>query len=212
MNQPDKHPSFVLLDEAPTVFIPNIEVLPNTGRSNKIATVIMCQDLAQLEDGYGREKADVLFASCNSHFYGRVASSKTAEILSKQFGKADKVYITANEGRNTRKFGKTVGRSETIQERDVIKPSEFLNLQVGEFAGLAVESNKPTFRSRFKQAQRPQPAVLDKPSFSGSVSDYYKQVRYDINKMLEIGGTVGEYDRDTMKLNETKRNFFGVDY
>lgn len=212
MNQPDKHPSFVLLDEAPTVFIPNIEVLPNTGRSNKIATVIMCQDIAQLEDGYGREKADVLFASCNSHFYGRVASSKTAEILSKQFGKADKVYITSNEGRNTRKFGKTFGRSETIQERDVIKPSEFLNLQVGEFAGLAVESNKPTFRTRFKQAQRPQPAELKKPDFSGSVSDYYKRVRYDINKMLEIGGTAGEYDRDTMKLNETKRNFFGVEY
>lgn len=212
MNQPDKHPSFVLLDEAPTVFIPNIEVLPNTGRSNKIATVIMCQDIAQLEDSYGREKADVLFASCNSHFYGRVASSKTAEILSKQFGKADKVYITSNEGRNTRKFGKTFGRSETIQERDVIKPSEFLNLQVGEFAGLAVESNKPTFRTRFKQAQRPQPAELKKPDFSGSVSDYYKRVRYDINKMLEIGGTAGEYDRDTMKLNETKRNFFGVEY
>ena len=209
---PDKHPSFVLLDEAPTVFIPNIEVLPNTGRSNKIATVIMCQDIAQLEDGYGREKADVLFASCNSHFYGRVASSKTAEILSKQFGKADKVYITSNEGRNTRKFGKTFGRSETIQERDVIKPSEFLNLQVGEFAGLAVESNKPTFRTRFKQAQRSQPAELKKPDFSGSVSDYYKRVRYDINKMLEIGGTAGEYDRDTMKLNETKRNFFGVEY
>lgn len=121
-------------------------------------------------------------------------------------------YITSNEGRNTRKFGKTFGRSETIQERDVIKPSEFLNLQVGEFAGLAVESNKPTFRTRFKQAQRPQPAELKKPDFSGSVSDYYKRVRYDINKMLEIGGTAGEYDRDTMKLNETKRNFFGVEY
>ena len=26
------------------------------------------------------------------------------------------------------------------------------------------------------------------------------------------GGTAGEYDRDTMKLNETKRNFFGVEY
>lgn len=175
-------------------------------------TVSIYNDIAQLEDGYGREKADVLFASCNSHFYGRVASSKTAEILSKQFGKADKVYITSNEGRNTRKFGKTFGRSETIQERDVIKPSEFLNLQVGEFAGLAVESNKPTFRTRFKQAQRPQPAELKKPDFSGSVSDYYKRVRYDINKMLEIGGTAGEYDRDTMKLNETKRNFFGVEY
>lgn len=85
-------------------------------------------------------------------------------------------------------------------------------LDFNKFAGLAVESNKPTFRTRFKQAQRPQPAELKKPDFSGSVSDYYKRVRYDINKMLEIGGTAGEYDRDTMKLNETKRNFFGVEY
>ena len=39
-----------------------------------------------------------------------------------------------------------------------------------------------------------------------------KNVIKYINKMLEIGGTAGEYDRDTMKLNETKRNFFGVEY
>ncbi len=78
MNQPAKAPSFVMLDEAPTVFVPNLEVLPNTGRSNKVATVLMCQDLAQFTDGYGKEKSDVLFASCNTHFYGRVASSVTA--------------------------------------------------------------------------------------------------------------------------------------
>lgn len=70
MNQPGKAPSFVLLDEAPTIFIPHLETIPNTGRSNKIATVLMCQDLAQLADGYGDKKADVLFAACNSHFTG----------------------------------------------------------------------------------------------------------------------------------------------
>lgn len=41
MNQPDKRPSFIMLDESPTVFIPNIEVIPNTGRSNKMATVFI---------------------------------------------------------------------------------------------------------------------------------------------------------------------------
>lgn len=63
-----------------------------------------------------------------------------------------------------------------------------------------------------KEGQLKSSNQLKKPDFSGSVSDYYKRVRYDINKMLEIGGTAGEYDRDTMKLNETKRNFFGVEY
>ena len=38
--------------EATAIFVPNLEVLPNTGRSNKVATVLMCQDLAQLTDGY----------------------------------------------------------------------------------------------------------------------------------------------------------------
>lgn len=212
MNQPDKHPSFVLLDEAPTCFIPNIEVLPNTGRSNKVATVLMCQDLAQLTDGYGKEKADVLFASCNNHFYGRVASSVTAEILSKQFGKYDKVYTTKSRGGKglERHFMPNTNESESVQERDRIKASEFLQLQVGEFAGIAVESNKGHFKEFFKQAERPQPAELQRPQYRGSaINDYYRQVRHDITKLLEHGSTTGEHSRDTMKLHETKHNIFG---
>ncbi len=183
MNQPNKASSFVLLDEAPTVFVPNLEVLPNTGRSNKICTVLMCQDLSQLTDSYGHEKADVLFSSCNNHFYGRVATSKTAEILSRQFGREDKVYITSS--RNKKPFEvASIGKSETLQERDIYKPSVFINLQVGEFVGLAVESNRPTFRTQFKQAKRPQPIELQRPSNISSISGYYDSVRYDINKIL----------------------------
>lgn len=182
MNQPGKQPSFVMLDEVPTVFVPNLEVLPNTGRSNKVATVLMCQDLAQLTDGYGKEKADVLFASCNTHFYGRVSSSFTAERLSKQFGKEDKVYTTASKTRTG--FTKSFGQSESVQERDAIKPADFLSLEVGQFAGIAVESNKPFFKSRFLQADRPTPAALEYPQVTGSPEDYYSQVRGEVKRML----------------------------
>ena len=188
MNQPAKAPSFVLLDEAPTIFVPNLEVLPNTGRSNKVATVLMCQDLAQLTDGYGREKADVLFASCNTHFYGRVASSVTADILSKQFGKTDKVYTTASEGgKGLQGFimpHKT--KSETVQERDVMKSATFLQMGVGEFAGIAVESNVTQFRRKFLQANRPAAQPLSTPPASRyvSLSDYYQTVRDDIDQLL----------------------------
>lgn len=186
MNQPEKHPSFVLLDEAPTVFVPNLEVLPNTGRSNKVATVLMCQDLAQLTDGYGKEKADVLFASCNTHFYGRVSSSFTAERLSKQFGKEDKVYTTASKTRTG--FTKSFGQSESVQERDALKPVDFLNLSIGQFAGIAVESNKPFFKNRFLQADRPAPAALEYPQqASGSIKEYYNQVRTEVKQMLSGG-------------------------
>lgn len=182
MNQPNKQQSFVMLDEAPTVFVPNLEVLPNTGRSNKIATVLMCQDLAQLTDGYGKEKADVLFASCNTHFYGRVSSSFTAERLSRQFGKEDRVYTTASQSQTG--FTKTSGRSESVQERDTIKPTDFLGFEAGQFAGIAVESNKPFFKSRFLEVVRPTPVVLQCPQSKGSPKEYYSQVRGEIKQML----------------------------
>lgn len=206
MNQPNKKQSFVLLDEAPTVFIPNIEILPNTGRSNKIATVLMCQDLAQLTDSYGKEKADVLFASCNNHFYGRVASSKTSEILSKQFGKQDRTFITASKGGKHLEKSKNFSRSESTQERDVIKPSEFLDLNVGEFAGITVESSHPKFKEQFLQTNRPQFNGLSKITSKGNVSSYYRQVREDIRQMLSSFETTSKNGSKSSILNHTQTN------
>jgi len=206
MNQPEKHPSFVLLDEAPTVFIPNIEVLPNTGRSNQISTVIMCQDISQLTDGYGKEKADVLFAACNNHFYGRVASSQTSEILSKQFGKTDKTYVTQSTSRKTTQIiGSTSGQSESVQERDVMRSNEFLALQVGEFAGIAVESNQATFKTKFRRLNRPQ-ATMKLPANQGDVYVYYRQVRNDINALLGSSANVESQGGKSAKLNDTQTN------
>lgn len=182
MNQPGKVPPFVMIDEAPTVYIPGLDILPNTGRSNRISTVLMCQDLAQLSDGYGKEKADVLFASCNTHFYGRVSSSITAERLSKQFGKEDKVYTTASQSRTG--FYKTSGLSESIQERDAAKPSDFLTLEPGQFYGIVVESTDPFLKAKFRQAERPIPVPLDDVSHTESIQDYIEKVREDIKSML----------------------------
>lgn len=204
MNQPGKSKSFVLLDEAPTCYIPNLEVLPNTGRSNKIASVIMCQDLSQLTDGYGKEKSDVLFSACNNHFYGRVASSHTSEILSKQFGKTDKTYVT--NSRNRKRTEITSGQSETVQERDIMRPAEFLSLQIGEFAGIGVETNLPTFKAQFLPVNRPSFNGLKTNSHSSDIYGYYKQVRQDINKLLGLSAVVQPGAGNGAILNNTQTN------
>lgn len=188
MNQPDKHASFVMLDEAPTIFIPNLEIIPNTGRSNKISTVIMCQDIAQLTDGYGKEKADVLFSACNNHFYGRVSSSQTAEILSKQFGKIDRTYNTV--GSNIQKgWGGNVSEnySQSIQEREIIKAAEFINFDVGYFASIMVESSQKMFKGKFLPVTRKSNEKIKRESFNNntiSKMEYYKEVRENINTIL----------------------------
>lgn len=200
MNQPDKHSSFVMLDEAPTIFIPNLEVIPNTGRSNKISTVIMCQDIAQLTDGYGKEKADVLFSACNNHFYGRVSSSQTSEILSKQFGKTDRTYNTVGSSRQRTWGGSSSdSSSQSIQEREVIKASEFINFDVGCFASVMVESNKKMFKGRLLPITRKSNEKLNSKPFADntiSKTDYYKQVRNNIINILNQN-TPTEYTKYT---------------
>ncbi|EXY10651.1 hypothetical protein, partial [Bacteroides fragilis] len=61
---------------------------------------------------------------------------------------------------------------------------DFLSLEVGQFAGIAVESNKPFFKSRFLQADRPAPAALEYPQVTVSPKDYYNQVRGEVKRML----------------------------
>lgn len=188
MNQPNKHQSFVLLDEAPTVFIPNLEVIPNTGRSNKISTIIMCQDLSQLTDGYGKDKADVLFSACNNHFYGRVSTSQTAELLSKQFGKQNVTFNTSSQNLSPGVFGKqlnSTGTSQSIQEREIIKASEFLDFSVGYFTGIVVESNKNKFKGYFKAINRGEQKTLPTSTENIDYMKYYRKVREDINKIFE---------------------------
>ena len=68
MNKPNQQKSVVLLDEAPTIYIPNIEQIPATARSNKIATIFGVQDFSQLVDNYGQDKAQIILANLGNQF------------------------------------------------------------------------------------------------------------------------------------------------
>lgn len=189
MNQPDRLPSTVMLDESPTIFIPNIEVIPNTGRSNKISTILFVQDLSQLIDGYGKEKADVLFSACGSHFYGRVASSHTADILSKQFGKEDRLFETKSTNKkNTSILQNNKGKSYSYQERDVFKSSEFMNLGVGEFVGRIVENENPLIYAQYKMSKTNTKVDLASvvPGTSPKkIQEYYERVSKEAEQILK---------------------------
>ncbi|WP_445711618.1 type IV secretory system conjugative DNA transfer family protein [Flavobacterium sp.] len=151
MNQPNQEKSVILLDEAPTIFIPNIEQIPATARSNKIATIFGVQDFAQLSDKYGEEKAQVIISNLGNQFFGRITNGKTAEMVQNLFSKSDKVFVSKSEGTGT--SGKVIhlgsntnqGTSENIQERNRVKISDLVNLSQGEFYGIIAEGTPREF-------------------------------------------------------------------
>jgi type IV secretory pathway TraG/TraD family ATPase VirD4 len=159
MNQQGRLPSLVLLDEAPTLFIPNFAQLPATARSNKVATVYAVQDVAQMEALTSRQESEMILANLGNQFWGRTTNTATAERVSKMFGKIDKTYYATTEGKSkssplnifkpsTRTT--STSTSASIQQRDKLEAQEVMRFRVGEFAGLVVEGGRPEFRATFQ--------------------------------------------------------------
>ena len=151
MNRPGRLKSVVLLDEAPTIYIPNIEQIPATARSNKIATIFGVQDFSQLVDNYGQDKAQIIISNLGNQFFGRVTNGKTAEMVKVLFSKEDRLFTNRNIGSGTSgtfvhmQSNDTKGKSETIQERDRVKVTDLINLEPGEFYGIIAEGKPREF-------------------------------------------------------------------
>ena len=144
MNQAGKHPSIVLLDEAPTLYIPRFDQIPATARSNRIATVYMAQDISQMVQSYGEVNAEVITGNLNNQFFGKVANQRTANYVAKMIGREEKEVLSFGENISGRGMGmmsyESQGRNvnHSLQERDIVRPQEVMNQQVGAFTGLTV--------------------------------------------------------------------------
>lgn len=149
MNQQGRHKSAVLLDEAPTLYIPNFEQIPATARSNKIATVFGLQDYSQMIDKYGQDKAQVMISNLGNQFYGRTVNERTAKMITNLFGKEDQVFRSVSTGESSAggllmdsQLSKSTSASESMQERDRVKISDITNASPGVFYGVIAQGNK----------------------------------------------------------------------
>ena len=97
INNPGKWHSGVLIDELPTIYLKGLDNLIDTGRQNKVATVIGAQDRSQLVRDYDKKESDVIFNTVGNLFAGAVKGDTAAE-LSKSFGKEDREQRSYQEG------------------------------------------------------------------------------------------------------------------
>lgn len=138
LNRQGKEKSVFIIDEFPTVYIPNVEQLPATARSNKVATILACQDIAQLSDKYGREKSETILSNLGNQFYGRTPNPQTARRVSELFGKAEQVVISESQ-KSTEWFEKNI--STSTRETDIVKSQYVANLDTGSFFTILSEGN-----------------------------------------------------------------------
>jgi len=90
INQQNRLPCLFSVDELKTIFIDDLDDLPNTGRSNGCCTVIAYQDRAQLSMLYDQNVAKVIFNAPGNKILLRVSDSEVAETVSKMMGEYEK--------------------------------------------------------------------------------------------------------------------------
>jgi type IV secretory pathway TraG/TraD family ATPase VirD4 len=189
LNQQGKQKSMVLLDEFPTVFVPNIEQLPATARSNKVATVLACQDITQIVDKYGKEKAEAILSNLGNQFYGRTTNPQTAQRVSQMFGKSDKMMKTDSKNfehsiigdlRNGR------GESYSYQERELVKVQDVATVETGAFYAILSEGNvrqgktSISLNNAFMQADLPKKGDVT----DCQLTDVFNNIKIESNRIL----------------------------
>lgn len=143
----NSRPSFLLLEEAPTIRLLNMHRIPATLRSYDIATVYVMQDKVQNDILYGDKASRAILSNLSYQFFGKANDPDTAKYY-ERFFEIIKAPTTSINRSRTINFDTRV----TTGEREVskIRADVFFRLKQGEFISFADGKEK---RIQFKKPQ-----------------------------------------------------------
>ncbi|WP_178338917.1 type IV secretory system conjugative DNA transfer family protein [Arenibacter nanhaiticus] len=144
MNTPNQFDSAVIIDEFTVLSIPNFVNIPETARSNKIATCIAIQDISQLISRYGREEASSIISNMGNQFLFRTTNPETLDHFQQMLGKRE----VENISRTLKDFSITISKNIGIRETNILKKEEIIKYIPGQVFGIIAEGNKTFIENR----------------------------------------------------------------
>lgn len=134
MSVRNSNPSFLMMEEAPTIRLLNMHRIPATLRSYDIATIYVMQDKIQNDMMYGDKASKAILSNLSYQFFGKVNDPDTAKYYERFFEIVKRETTSVNRGHNLN-FDTRV----TTGEREVskIRADEFFRLKEGEFITFA---------------------------------------------------------------------------
>jgi type IV secretory pathway TraG/TraD family ATPase VirD4 len=125
---PRQDPLILVMDELPTLYLPDLVKWINEYRENGLVTILGYQNHAQLEHKYGKELTRSILGACATKVIFNPQDKVTAEEYEKYFGE-EEIIIKSK----SRSFGKNRGRSqsEQHQKRPLISARQLNTLPKG---------------------------------------------------------------------------------
>lgn len=153
----------LLMDEFPTLQLLDIEQLPATGRSRKIITFLLAQDLSQIIRDYGKERCNAIVANCANFFLGNCGSIETNEVGMKMFGKRKMERESESLSRRSQDIdGYSVSQSSSEYLDYIVQPHELAAFPPGEFLAKLVSTKDTFYKGRVSYFEE---SIVDIPPF-----------------------------------------------
>ena len=146
MSVRNSEPSFLLMEEAPTIRLLNMHRIPATLRSYNISTIYVMQDKIQNDMMYGDKASKAILSNLSYQFFGKVNDPDTAKYYERFFEIIKDPTKSISRGHNL-DFDTRVTTGE--KEIPKIRADVFFRLKQGEFITYADGKDKQV---RFKLA------------------------------------------------------------
>ena len=135
MSVRDRLPSFVLMEEAPTIRLLNMHRIPATLRSYDIATVYVLQDKVQNDMMYGDKASRAILGNLSYQFFGKVNDPDTARYYERFFELVKRPTRSVSKGQDPFRSDTRITRGE--REVSKVRSDTFFRLEQGEFVAFA---------------------------------------------------------------------------
>lgn len=130
MSVRNQRPSFLMMEEAPTIRLLNMHRIPATLRSYNIATVYVMQDKIQNDMMYGDKASKAILSNLSYQFFGKVNDPDTAKYYERFFEIIKDPTKSISRGHNL-DFDTRITTGE--KEIPKIRADVFFRLKQGEF-------------------------------------------------------------------------------
>jgi type IV secretory pathway TraG/TraD family ATPase VirD4 len=142
---------FLLMEEAPTLKLPNMHRIPATLRSYDICTVYVMQDKVQNDLLYGDKASKAKLSNLSYQFFGKVNDPDTAKYCELFFGIIKKPTHSISKSSGLSFESRITKREKEVSKR---RANLFFRLKQGEFIAFADGRDKRvrfTLRSILKK-------------------------------------------------------------
>ena len=176
MKNPGRRPAGLLLDEGMTMRFDNFQNIPAVAREYQIATMLLTQDLSQIDKVYDEKSKTILTSNLSNQFFGLTNNIKAAKDYSELYGKIkEKQYSQTQRSFET-------GGSQTTSQRETYRfpPETFLDLKSGEFMGRFNNANKNKLKLGLKMYNEPEEMI---PMIKPYINE--RDIKARFNKIIQ---------------------------